>query len=58
MMPYPRLAGSLARAAGYLCSAHDELVRAGYAEWVDELCGLLETINMELTWLEDDHDTR
>lgn len=42
----------LAGAAGYLCCAHDELVAAGYAEWVAELCDLIDSIAVEIRRLE------
>ena len=57
MLHHPPTAGKLARAAGYLCSAQDELAGTGYAEWAAALCHLLETINIELAWLQDDADT-
>ncbi|HEY3066282.1 MAG TPA: hypothetical protein VGL09_10860 [Methylomirabilota bacterium] len=42
----------LADAAGYLCSAHDELAAAGYERWRDELRDLIEIISNEIGWLE------
>ena len=43
----------LAGAAGYLCSAHDELDAAGYDHWSRALHELIETIAAEIAWLED-----
>jgi hypothetical protein len=42
----------LADAAGYLCSAHDELAAAGYDRWRDELRDLIDIISNEIGWLE------
>jgi hypothetical protein len=42
----------LASAAGYLCSAHDELLTAGYGLWGTELRQLIEIVAAELAWLE------
>ena len=42
----------LADAAGYLCSAHDELAAAGYDRWRDELRNLIDIISDEIGWLE------
>jgi hypothetical protein len=43
----------LADAAGYLCSAHDELAAAGYDRWRDELRDLIDIISNEIGWLEE-----
>ena len=43
----------LADAAGYLCSAHDELAAAGYDRWRDELRDLIDIISHEIGWLEE-----
>jgi hypothetical protein len=43
----------LADAAGYLCSAHDELAAAGYERWRDELRDLIDIITNEIGWLEE-----
>lgn len=42
----------LAYAAGCLCSAHDELLRAGYRFWGAELTQLIEIVAAEMAWLE------
>jgi hypothetical protein len=46
----------LAGAAGYLCCAQDELLGTGHAKWVNELRELIETITMEIAWLENECD--
>jgi hypothetical protein len=43
----------LASAAGYLCSAHDELLSAGYRLWGTELKQLIEIVAAEMAWLEE-----
>jgi len=42
----------LACAASYLCSAHDELLSAGFSGWSTELQHLMEIISAEMAWLE------
>ena len=42
----------LACVAGYLCSAHDELLSAGYRLWGTELKRLIEIVAAEMAWLE------
>jgi hypothetical protein len=42
----------LASVAGSLCSAHDELLTAGYSVWGTELKQLIEIVAAELAWLE------
>ncbi|MGH7278541.1 MAG: hypothetical protein ACREJG_07615 [Candidatus Rokuibacteriota bacterium] len=42
----------LAGAAGYLCSAQEELTEAGYSGWSAELQDLIEIITEEIGWLQ------
>jgi hypothetical protein len=46
----------LAGAAGFLCSARDELAAAGYSSLVRQLRGLIEMITLEIAWLEHGGD--
>jgi hypothetical protein len=56
-MPNVSKTRGLADAAGYLCSAYDELAAAGYDRWRDELRDLIDIISDEIGWLEDgDHE--
>jgi len=41
----------LAGAAGYLCSAYEELSMAGYMGWSSELKALIDIIGAEIDWL-------
>jgi len=43
----------LAGAAGYLCSAYDELLAAGYDEWSRELRQLIDIIGAEVACLQE-----
>lgn len=52
-MPGKRKIQGLAGAAGFLCSAEDELAAAGYVLWSRELRELIDIIAAELGWLED-----
>jgi hypothetical protein len=48
---FSRLIG-LADAAGHLWQARDELAGAGYGGWVGEIQNLIETILLEMRWVE------
>lgn len=52
-----RKAEGLAGAAGYLCSAYEELRAAGYQTWSDELRMLMEIIDAEIDWFRDNDKT-
>jgi hypothetical protein len=43
----------LARVAGLLCSAHEELEATSYPEWAEELRELVQIIASEIDWLEN-----
>jgi hypothetical protein len=47
----------LAGAAGYLCSAAEELSAAGYEVWGDELKALVDIIAAEISLLQT-HDVK
>ena len=51
-MSEPKKIQALAGATGYLCSAYDELLNAGYKAWSAELKQLIEILGIELDWLE------
>jgi hypothetical protein len=51
-MPDERAIQGLAGAAGYLCSAFDELTAAGYEGWSDEVRLLIEIVAAEISWLQ------
>jgi hypothetical protein len=51
-MPDREKIQKLACAAGYLCSAQEELMNSGYALWGTELGYLIEIIGAEMAWLE------
>src|SRR5437868_11764894 len=53
-MSEPKKIEALAGATGYLCSAYDELLNAGYKAWGAELKQLIEILGIELDWLERD----
>ena len=53
-MSEPQKIQALAGATGYLCSAYDELLSAGYKAWSTELKQLIEILGIELDWLERD----
>jgi hypothetical protein len=50
--------GYLAMAAGYLCSAYEELAAAGYDAWSNELRCLLDIVAAEMGWLQEGLDDR
>ena len=52
-MPGEKNIQRVASAAGYLCSAEDELSAAGYDIWSRELRQLIDIITAELGWLQD-----
>ncbi|MGH7277162.1 MAG: hypothetical protein ACREJG_00580 [Candidatus Rokuibacteriota bacterium] len=51
-----RRIGHLAGVAAHLTAAHDELARAGFDTWADEIEPLLAIIAAEISWLERDGD--
>ena len=51
-MPGEKTIQGLAGAAGYLCSAYDELSAAGYDDWSRELRQLIEIIGAEVACLQ------
>jgi hypothetical protein len=51
-MPDERAVQGLASAAGYLCSALDELSATGYDAWSSELKQLIDIVAAEISWLQ------
>jgi hypothetical protein len=51
-MPDERAIQGLAGAAGYLCSAFDELSATGYDAWSSELKQLIDIVAAEISWLQ------
>jgi hypothetical protein len=56
-MPDETKVQGLAGAAGYLCSALDELAAAGYDAWSEELKSLIDIVAAEISWLEQPEPT-
>ena len=48
----------LSGAAGYLCSAVDELSAAGYDVWGEQVTQLIEIIGAEIGWLQTARQTK
>lgn len=51
-MPHLQNILRLAEAVERLCRAQDELTAAGYDQWARQLGELIETLDIEISWLQ------